>query len=122
MSFALTMLAYYADGLDRKQIKVTIRQLLSLGLNAQRKFYQGWLELSKPRMPPNVFVSLDSPAKLDLSNSLQLEALHEYFRLNTRTIDFFLNTTVLPDEMQVYTDRMTANPWHLAQNMHGKIT
>jgi hypothetical protein len=41
-----TDLSYYYDGLTPEELKEALRKLLSLGLNAQRAYYEDWLRLA----------------------------------------------------------------------------
>lgn len=57
--------------------------------------------------------------KLDLGNIKQFHLLVEYFSYNIKTINFWLNESVFPVEMQQYRQRLSGNAWHLAQNLNG---
>ena len=65
--------------------------------------------------------ALDDASKLDPSNSLQMELMHQHFGHNMAAIDFWLNTCIIPKETQQYPQRLVGNAWHLADNPHGQV-
>eukprot|EP00978_Attheya_sp_CCMP212_P041636 scaffold241140_cov55-Attheya_sp.AAC.1 len=68
---------------------------------------------------PTLCNELDRVEKLDLSNRAQFKNLMTYFSFNFRTVSFWLNSCVFPEEMQHYPQRLSANSWHLAENAVG---
>ncbi|PRW58669.1 hypothetical protein C2E21_2704 [Chlorella sorokiniana] len=117
-ALTLTQLAFYHRGLLREQLLDALRELLRLGLNAQRAHYDEWLALARADVPPEEHDSrlgpLDSPAKLDTSNAEQVEALHALFSHSMAAIDFYLNFCVFPSETRQYASRLVATAWDLA--------
>ncbi len=119
VAITLTLMAYYSDGLDEKEIRQAFRELLKLGPVAKQSYYSQWYELSKQRLrieSPEMEAAVDTVEKLDPTNPYQFKILVEYFRSNMLTINFWLNTCVFPEEMQHHPWRLTANSWHLANN------
>jgi hypothetical protein len=51
-ALTLTQLAFYHRGLLREQLLDALRELLRLGLNAQRAHYDEWLALARADVPP----------------------------------------------------------------------
>ncbi len=64
---------------------------------------------------------MDEVAKLDPTNSVQMETFYGLFSHNMGAINFWLNTRVLPQETQQYPERLVATAWHLADNPHGRV-
>eukprot|EP00775_Hariotina_reticulata_P004976 gene4976-5218_t len=118
VALLFTHLAYYSDGLSPEELKAALRELLRLGGSAQRAVYeQEWLPLSlKPYFTADQLSTIDSVAKLDLTNALQLQQLHATFSHNRAAVNFFLSNCVLPTDMQQYPLRLTGTSWDLAQN------
>jgi len=58
---------------------------------------------------------------LDASNDHQLQVLHTYFSHNMATVDFWLNSCVLPAEMKQYPFKLARSAGHLADNRDGRI-
>jgi hypothetical protein len=52
VALLLTFLSYYYDGLTREQLRVALEQLVGMGLNAQRDYYDSWLQLSREGITP----------------------------------------------------------------------
>lgn len=46
-----TVQSYHHDGLSRSEIQQAFEKLLSLGTNAQKTHYEGWLKLSWDKIP-----------------------------------------------------------------------
>ena len=46
VALLLTYLSYFYDGLTKEQLRAALEQLVDMGLNAQRDFYNDWLRLS----------------------------------------------------------------------------
>eukprot|EP00775_Hariotina_reticulata_P001981 gene1981-2303_t len=65
--------------------------------------------------------TIDSVAKLDLTNALQLQQLHATFSHNMAAVNFFLSNCVLPTDMQQYPLRLTGTSWDLAENSAGAV-
>lgn len=117
----LTCLSYYYSGLTQIQLKRAFEHLLSQGSNVRDAVYQEWLELSKGRMLAKHYESIDIVDKIDLTNKTQIDNLFQYFKKNTRTIDFWLNAFVFPIQTDQYPKRLVANAWHLADNRDSKL-
>ena len=66
--------------------------------------------------------ALDTAAKLDPSNAVQLETLHAYFSYNQAAVDFYLAQCLLPQEVQHFPSRLASSPWDLADNAHGRVS
>ena len=98
----LTCISYYNDGLDEAQVKEAVGTLLNLGPAAQRDVYNEWFELSKDGMSPEERSQLDDVGKLDLDNGAQFQYLMKSYRLNMRTINFWLRVCVLPRETKQF--------------------
>ena len=104
-AIAFTVLAYYYDGLSKEELMQALKVLDSLGDNAKRNFYNRWLVISSDQMAqvgPDVARSLDCIEKIDLSNVIQMKALHGVYRMNMvcintqgGTYDCFLANTLL---------------------------
>ena len=60
-------------------------------------------------------------AKLDTSNSTQMELMHRHFSHNMAAVDFWLDFCVIPDETKQYPYRMVASAWQLADNPNGTV-
>jgi Protein of unknown function (DUF3638)/Protein of unknown function (DUF3645) len=120
-AIVLSCLAYYySDGLDETQVHQAFEALLVLGKEARRKHYHAWFDLVKPRMQHDLASEdvnkLDCIEKIDLSNTRQFRKLVNYFQRNMKTINFWLNSCVFPDEMQYYPQRLTGTAWNLAES------
>jgi hypothetical protein len=111
-----THLAYYSDGLNESEFRDALLKLMSLGPTAQRAFYQKWFAHSKLRMSADDLGALDDVNKIDPTNPQQLHLLWEYYRLNFETINFWLDTCVLPTETQQHPQRLVTSAWHLMNN------
>ena len=116
-----TILAYYHSSISRTEVKEAVSLLLILGPIAQCAEYALWLESARPTMTHEQLNSLDSVAKLDLTNEVQLDLLHDVFRYNMATINFWLNTCVFPTETLQFPHSLIANAFHLADNNQGKV-
>jgi hypothetical protein len=122
-AIVFTILAYYEDGLDVEQVVSAFRTLLTLGRNVQRVIYSQWYDLSRDHIEhddPTLLSSLDRVEKIDLSNQAQLRHLVTFFKRNMRVINFWLNSSVFPEEMQYYPQRLSATYWNLADNSAGQ--
>uniref|UniRef100_A0A7R9V0Q8 ubiquitinyl hydrolase 1 n=1 Tax=Chlamydomonas euryale TaxID=1486919 RepID=A0A7R9V0Q8_9CHLO len=117
VALVLTHLAYYSDGLSPQQLLDAVKKLLSMGRSAQDAFFKQWLKLSWDTIAAGDRNALDKAEKLDPENARQLELLHKYFSHNMATVDFWLTFCVLPAETRQYSQRLTANSWHLADSM-----
>ena len=107
-AMAFTVLAYYYDGLSKRELIQALRVLDGLGDNAKRNFYKRWLEISSDQMErvgPDTATSLDCIEKIDLSNDIQMEALHDIYHKNMATVDFYLNYCVFPTETDQFDSR-----------------
>jgi hypothetical protein len=58
-ALCLTTLAYYYDGLTRKQLLAALKVLLSLGQNAQKACYSEWLQLAASDIPAGELWRMD---------------------------------------------------------------
>jgi hypothetical protein len=66
-------------------------------------------------------LAVDDVRKLDTSNRLQMELMHQHFSHNMAAVDFWLNSCVFPTETQQYPQRLVANAWNLADNQGGQV-
>ncbi|KAG2488308.1 hypothetical protein HYH03_013158 [Edaphochlamys debaryana] len=118
----LTHLSYYHDGLGVEELHAALTKLLEMGPSARQDEYeQGWLPLSRARIPSEHLPLLDSAAKLDPSNPSQMQLLHAYFSHNTAAVDFWLTHCVLPTETRQFPQRLSATAWHLAGRAGGSV-
>ena len=117
-----TCLAYYYDGLSEDQVLQAFKTLLSRGENVQIAIYDEWFKLSKPSivMGPHEKV-LDAVTKIDLTNSILLALLVQYFKYNIATINFWLNTNVFNIETMQFPHRLEATSWDLATNSKSQV-
>jgi hypothetical protein len=115
VALVYTILSYYFEGLSAAQTLEAFDSLLRLGPSAQDKVYSQWLTLSKASMPEADHRGLNSVLKIDPSNEVQRKRLVHYFRSNMSTINFWLNTVVLPAETLQFSKRLAANCWHLCE-------
>ena len=72
-------------------------------------------------MQAEVYATLDSAAKLDLTNAAQRDTLWRYFSHNMAAVDFWLLYCVLPAETQQYPSRLGCSAWDLAANPRGWV-
>lgn len=107
-AIAFTVLAYYHDGLTRDEFMEALRILLTLGGNAQRNFYNRWLDISSDKMEKaglDIFSSLNCIEKIDMTNAVQMANMYNIYCKNMRTIDFYLNNCVFPNETDQFDSR-----------------
>lgn len=104
-AIAFTTLAYYHDGLTKENLLQALKSLFALGENAQRMFYSSWFKASLHQMSDEEQASLDSIEKIDMTNDIQMEKMWQYYHGNMYTINFYLNTCVLPEETSQFTRR-----------------
>ena len=117
-----TFLAYYYDGLSREQVVEAFNALLSVGEIAQKSIYQIWFDLSKSSMIKDLCKDkLDSVVKIDLSNNMLVTLLVKYYRYNTATINFWLESVVLPVETMQFPSRLEATSWDIATNSSKQV-
>lgn len=57
----------------------------------------------------------------NLNTVLSVMAVGMFCRRNFETINFWLDSCVLPEEMSQYPQRLSCNAWHLAENAHGLV-
>ena len=91
-----TCLSYYYDGLNHQQVEQAFHKLLLLGESAQEAIYKTWYQQSCTIMTDVHQSALDVVKKLDLSNTILVSNLVQYFAFNTLTINFWLNSYVFP--------------------------
>jgi Protein of unknown function (DUF3645) len=91
----LSSLSYYADGLSSAEMLETVQQLLTLGVSAQQSHYNECLAVAGSAHVPE---SVNAASKIDTSNRVQMEEMHQFFRYNTATTDFWLNSCVFSFE------------------------
>ncbi|KAL7553023.1 hypothetical protein ACHAWF_016264 [Thalassiosira exigua] len=115
-AIAFTILAYYHDGLTKEEFLKALRMLMALGESAQQKFYNSWFVASSDQMAADDLKSLDCAEKIDVTNEGQIEKMWHYYHRNMYTVNFYLNTCVLPHETDQFDSRLTATSWNLAQN------
>ena len=119
---AFTFLAYYYDGLTRVQVVEAFNALLSIGDMAQKSIYQIWFDLSKPSIiEDSCEDKLNSVVKIDLSNNILVTLLVKYYRYNTATINFWLESVVLPVETMQFPSRLEATSWDIATNSSKQV-
>jgi hypothetical protein len=114
-AIAFTVLAYYYDGLTRRELEQTLKTLLTQGDSAQRKFYDLWFQAScSDQIAVNhVFLeSIDCIEKVDPTNQAQFEKLWHIYSHNMYTINFYLNYCVLPYETEQFESRRVCDPFH----------
>ena len=117
-----TFLAYYYDGLSREQVVEAFNALLSVGEIAQKSIYQIWFDLSKSSIiEDSCEDELDSVVKIDLSNNMLVTLLVKYYRYNTATINYWLESVVLPVETMQFPSRLEATSWDIATNSSKKV-
>ena len=118
-AIVLTLLAYYDDGLSLSEVTEVFQTLLPLGREKRKHFYEPWFNLSSKYMEPSVSSSLDKVEKIDLSNKYQIGLLHKYYGMNPKTINFWLNFCVFPNELQQYPQQLSATAWNLTNENCG---
>ena len=119
---AFTFLAYYYDGLTCVQVVEAFNALLSIGDMAQKSIYQIWFDLSKPSIiEDSCEDKLNSVVKIDLSNNILVTLLVKYYRYNTATINFWLESVVLPVETMQFPSRLEATSWDIATNSSKQV-
>ena len=117
-----TCLSYYYDGLSEDQVLQVFKTLLSLGENVQIAIYEEWFKLSKPSIVKGFHEKvLDAITKIDLTNSILLALLVQYFKYNIATINFWLNTNVFNIETMQFPHRLEATSWDLATNSKSQV-
>ena len=117
-----TFLSYYYDGLSREQVVEAFNALLSVGEIAQKSIYQIWFDLSKSSIiEDSCEDKLDSVVKIDLSNYMLVTLLVKYYRYNTATINYWLESVVLPVETMHFPRRLEATSWDIATNSSKKV-
>lgn len=107
-AIGFTTLSYYYDGLSEEELMQALKTLMTLGENAQRNFYNRWLEISSDKMEtvgPDVTKSIDAVEKIDLTNDAQFEKLYCVYSRNMAAIDFYLNYCVFPAETDQFDSR-----------------
>lgn len=116
----LSQLAYFYDGLSRKEFEAALKCLFSKGEIAQIEIYKDWLNMScKLSIPEHVVVDIDSVRKLDMSNIPQMDILYSAFQFNMSTISYWLHNCVFPIETMQYPHKLLATNWNLANNISG---
>ena len=107
-AIAFTVLAYYHDGLLEKEMLLALEALMEMGPEAQKSYYNKWLDISSDKMKelgPDVAESIDCVRKIDLTNEVQMKSLYHVFSKNMFTIDFYLNCCVFPIETDQFGTR-----------------
>lgn len=120
-AIVLTILSYYYTGLSRDAVRAACDKLLQLGTNEQQDIYKSWFSLSQSRMPCEDARMIDVVEKLDLSNEMQVNLLHKYYKFNMETVNFWLNHCVFPIETKQYPKKLVGNAWHLVDNKDGCV-
>ena len=118
-AIAFTVLAYYYDGLTRRELEQALKTLLTLGDSAQRTFYNCWLQAlcsDQSAVDCVLFESIDCIQKIDPTNRAQFENLWHFYRHNMYTINFYLNYCVLPYETEQFESRRVCDPVHNLNN------
>ena len=110
----LCLLPHGFQGLSHSEVKQAVSKLLACGPGVQEDLYRSWFSRSRQRMPSADQEKLDTLDKVDLTNEEQMELMQEYFGRNLETINFWLSKCVFPNETFQYPQKVTANPWHLA--------
>ena len=121
VALAYTVLAYYYTGLSPAEVEEAFAALFRLGPSARRAVYAEWYAASAPGVAAPDRAKIDAIVKIDLSNGPQLALLVACYRLNTRTIDFWLNACVLPTETMQYPQSLRASAWHVAASARGAV-
>ena len=117
-----TSLGYFYDGLSQQQIIDTFTTLLSLGDIAQKNIYKSWYDASRQSIAKESCEDkLDSVVKVDLSNNMLVELLVKYYRYNTKTIHFWLQSSVFPLETMQFPYRLEATSWDIATNTSDQV-
>ena len=111
-----SILAYYASGLSKDDLKAAFAALLRKGRNFKKSTYENWLFESRKRMDETTYHAVNKIDKVDLTNKSQFDVLYEYFHKNPETVNFWLNTIIFPRYLDHYPQRLVATPWHLAFN------
>jgi len=112
----LTHLSYYHSGLSRDELKEAVAALLKLGPIAQERHYGQWLESARSSMSASQLSALDHVNKLDVSSDVQLDIMHKVYHSNMSTVNFWLDTCVLPRETMQFPKRLVANAFNLTDN------
>jgi len=121
-AIVFTVLSYYYTGLSKEAVRSSCDKLLQMGNCEQQDIYKSWYSLSRSRIETeDERRVIDAVEKLDLSNELQLNLLHKYYRFNMETINFWLNHCVFPIETKQYPQKLVGNAWHLADNKDGCV-
>jgi len=118
-AIVLTHLTYFYSGLTVEQIISAFDLLLKMGRGAKEYLYDTWYVQSKTKIDKGNFDGIKTINQIDLSNSSQLSVLYQVYRMNPLTIHFWLRYFVFSTELDAYTERLSSNAWHLANNKDG---
>lgn len=109
----VTILSYYYSGLTMEQFAAAAEKLLTLGPCSQNAYYSLWFSSVKESLTPDVAESIDSPIKIDTTNSVRMKFLYEAYRFCTETINFWLNAFVIPNDSIQYPQKIMSSAWSL---------
>ena len=119
-----TCLSYYYDGLNSEQVQEAFRTLLLLGDSSQTSIYQDWFKVyaENPRQADLEDLNLlNDVTKIDLSNTIMIDLLVQYFKKNMKMINFWLNNCVFPVETMQFPYRLEATAWDIASNSANQV-
>lgn len=117
-----TQLSYYHSGITRQDIIEAVKALMILGPMAQQAEYSLWYESSLGSLSQEHQSMINTVDKLDVSNVVLVDVLHEVYGFNMALIDFWLGSCIFPRETMQFPSRLTANSFNLAETPSGQIT
>lgn len=66
------------------------------------------------------FTTIDSLAKIDKKNDMQMQVLHKYMQHNTLVINFWLEHVAIPKHAKVFPENLRKTAWHMTETSTGK--
>ena len=91
----------------------SIKILKGLGKKAQSHFFKDWVISIEAKLSDGLRKSLNSPEKLDVSNTAQMNVVYPIFKMSMKVINFYLNNCVFPKDTAQYPTRLVHSAWHL---------
>jgi len=86
------------------------------GSTEKENIYEEWYSISCINMKEKDKMELKSIRMIDLTNSSQKEKICYYFRMNMKTIDYWLNNIVFPRDTKQFSKQLISTAWHLCDN------
>jgi hypothetical protein len=116
ITILLTCTSYYYSGLTEDQLLISFKTLLRES-NATEE-YEIWC-VSAGNLPQN----LRSVNSININDQATfIVRFYDHFRLNKKTIDFFLRKEVFPKHATEYTERMCASGWDIPSTNEERLT